>query len=108
LDIVKPVIINLDKPRSLKLTLGGMKRFQQETGKSLLRGFNMSEMDENDLITFIWSCLVWEDKNLSLEDFGYMLDFSRLKEIQGKLAEALTAGMPKSSESPNPQNLSVG
>jgi hypothetical protein len=96
------VTIELDKPRHLKLTLGGMKRFQEVTGKSLLKGFNMAEMSENDLIAFIWACLIWEDKNLSLEDFGFMLDFSRLNEIQGKLAAALTAGIPKSTESPNP------
>lgn len=101
------VTIKLDKERHLKLTLGGMKKFAEVTGKSLLKGFNIGEMDESQLIAFIWACLVWEDKNLTVEDCGYMLDFSQLTEISTKLAEAINAASPKTTTG-NPQNPPIG
>jgi hypothetical protein len=98
----------LDKERHFKLTLGGMKVFQRETGKSLLKGFNIAEMNEAELITFIWACLVWEDKNLSLEDFGYLLDVSQLSEITVKLTAAIETASPKGTANPNPASLPTG
>lgn len=98
--------IVLDKERHLKLTLGGMKAFQEQTGKSLLKGFDMSEMGESDLIALIWACLVWEDKELKVDDVGYMLDIGQIPEISQKLAQAINTSLPdKKSDDPNPQNL---
>ncbi len=96
--------IKLDKERHLKITLGGMQRFQELTGKSLLRGFSLSEMTEKELNTFIWSCLVWEDRKLTVEDLGFLIDFDRLQEISEKLKLMLQSHMPKRevTENPNP------
>ncbi len=90
--VATTVSINLDKERHMRLTLGGMKKFQEVTGKSLLKGFTLENMGEAELTAFIWACLVWEDKTLSLDDLGYMLDFSRLNEIAEKLTKAMNFG----------------
>jgi len=83
--------IKLDKERHLKVTLGGMKRFQEVTGKSLLRGFSLDKMGETEIVAFVWACLVWEDRTLSLEDVGFMVEFDQLDEIWDKLASLLRA-----------------
>jgi hypothetical protein len=99
---IAPVPIVLDKPRNLRMTLGGMKRFQDVTGKSLLKG-EFDSSNESDLIVFVWSCLIWEDKTLSPEDVGYMLDFARLHELTEAIAKAWSISIPKKEgESPNP------
>jgi len=103
--LVKPVSIMLDKERHLKITLGGMKKFQEKTGKNLLKGFNIADMDAGDLAAFVWSCLIWEDPELTLEKCEFMLDFARLTEISNKLAEALNISLPeqKGDAGANPQ-----
>ena len=54
---VNPVTINLDKERHLKFTFGGMKKFEEATGKSFLKGqVDVHNMDVNDVIAFLWSC----------------------------------------------------
>lgn len=106
MNIETPVTIMLDKPRTMRLTLGGMKKFQEVTGKSLLKGFDMSEMDESDLIALIWACLVWEDKELKVDDVGYMLNIGQIPEVTQKLAQAINTSLPdKKDNNPNPQNL---
>jgi len=71
---MEPVTIQLDKERHIKMTLGGMYAFKQKTGKSLLKGFNVADLDEGNLIALVWSCLIWEDPTLTLEACGFMLD----------------------------------
>jgi hypothetical protein len=97
----------LDKERHLRLTLGGMARFQSTTGKSLLKGFNLSDMGESELVAFIWSCLIWEDRKLTVEDVGFMLDFERMNEISEKLSKTLTSSLPKSKDDGNPNALNL-
>jgi len=97
-ELIPLVEIVLDKPRHLKLTLGGMQQFTSLTGKSLLKGFNFSEMNESELIAFIWACLIWEDKKLTAEDVGYLLDVSKLGEVTGKLQQAVSASTPEKKD----------
>ena len=98
MELIPLVEIVLDKPRHLRLTLGGMAKFQTQTGKSLLKGFNFSEMNESELIAFIWACLVWEDKKLTCEDVGYLLDVSKLSDVTGKLQEAISVSTPEKKD----------
>ena len=98
--------IMLDKERHLKLTLGGMKAFEKETGKNLLKGFDLERMDITEITVFIWSCLIWEDKNLTLEELGFLVDFDKLTEISSKLSAKLSKTGQESS--PNSLSLSTG
>ena len=91
-ETIQPITIQLDKERHLKLTLGGMKRFQEETGKSLLKGLDIKSMTEADAIAFIWACLIWEDKDLKVEDVGFMLDPDTYNEIVKKITKSWGKG----------------
>jgi hypothetical protein len=99
-EIIPLVSITLDKERHLKLTLGGMKCFAQATGKSLLKGFSFNDMTEGELIAFIWACLIWEDKKLTCEDVGYLLDISKLAEVTEKLRLAVSVSTPEPDGTP--------
>jgi hypothetical protein len=101
-EIVKPVSINLGgKERRLKLTLGGMKAYFDATGKSILKGeVDFHNMTEKETIAFIWSCLIWEDRKLTLEDVGFLLDFQRIDEITDKLIETALASFPEKKDEP--------
>ena len=79
----KSITVMLDKERHLKLTLGGMKRFREATGVDLLKGGKDLNLfsDEHIIIAFIWACLLPEDRTLTLEDVGYMLNATEIKEL---------------------------
>ena len=101
-EVVPSIEIMLDKPRHLKLTLGGMKRFDEVTGRNLLKGFNLEDMTTGELIAFIWCCLIWEDRKLSLEDIGFLLDITQLPEITEKLRGMVKVSVPGKKEDDAP------
>ena len=85
-----------------------MKKFEEATGKSFLKGqVDVHNMDVNDVIAFLWSCLIWEDRNLKLEDVGYMIDTDNLNDVIVALSKTTTSSVPEKKEgsSPNPQSL---
>jgi hypothetical protein len=96
------VTVILDKERHLKLTLGGMKRFRQETGIDLLKGGNLDSFTEDHITAFIWSCLLHEDRKLTLEDVGYMLNPDNLNAITDAMMKAWKLAMPESEGVPAP------
>lgn len=90
----KPVTVMLDKERHLQLTLGGMKKFREATGFDLLKNDKKLEnFSEDDMIAFFWACLLPEDRELTLEDVGYMLTPSKIKELSEMLIK--TWGLPR-------------
>ena len=105
-EIIAPVAIKLDKERHLRLTLNGMVKFRQETGKDLLKGFDMDEMSADDIRALLWACLVWEDKDLTLEDVGDMIDMQNMPAVIKALASSVFNAFPAQEETsdPNPAN----
>jgi hypothetical protein len=78
------------KDREMRLTIGGMQKFREVTGKSLLKGeVNINELTEKDIITLIWSLMIWEDKNLTVEAVGYMVGAENLATVYEKIGKAL-------------------
>ena len=94
------VTVVLDKERHLRMTLGGMKKFSEVTGKNLLKD-TVNPDNADELIVFIWSCLIWEDRQLTVEDVGYMLDFNRLEELSLAMQAAWKLAKPEGQGSPN-------
>ena len=97
------VTVVLDKERHLKVTLGGMKEFRKATGIDLLKGAKeLTEFTDEQIIAFIWACLLPEDRKLTLEDVGFMLGADKLKGIAEKMIEAWNISMPENEGSPDP------
>ena len=91
------ITLQLDKERHAKLTLGGMKKFQEKTGKSLLKGFSMAELTEDDAIALVWACLVWEDPTLTIETVE-TFDINVISQITSTVT----------GSSPNPESRPTG
>lgn len=107
--IMDEVKIALDKERSLKLTLNAMVKFEEATGKSLLKEADLFKMTATDLRALLWACLLHEDKALTLDQVGDMIDISNINIVAKKLGDAWTAALPESKElSPNAQSRPNG
>jgi hypothetical protein len=96
------VTIVLDKERHLKLTIGGMKKFREATGIDLLKGGNLDNCTEDHITAFFWSCLLHEDRKLTLEDVGYMLNPGNLAVITDAMMKVWKLAMPESEGVPAP------
>lgn len=83
------VLIKLDKERHLLRTLKGMKLFEEKTGKSMLRGFQIEDLTMDDVYALLWSLLIHEDKNLALEKMEELTEHVDAVEIIQKIGEAL-------------------
>lgn len=99
---IKLVTVDLDKPRHLKMTLGAMIAYEQASGKSLLKGFNLKDMNLTEVATLFWACLLHEDRELPYDafvweimDIGTMSKLSMMKAIADCVNES-------ASEKPGP------
>ena len=100
------VPIILDKERHLKLTLGGMQKFREVTGIDLLKGMgDLNTLSDKDMIAFVWACLLPEDRKLTVEDVGYMLNPTKINEITEAMFKVWGLGMPESEGPPDPNSL---
>jgi hypothetical protein len=93
--------VQLDKERHFRLTLGGIAKFKEVTGKNLLKDMNIDDLEEREIIALIWCCLVWEDHALTLEDVSYMVDIHNLGEVTASLVNAIKAET-RAEPNPNP------
>ncbi len=83
------VTIKLDKERHLLRTLRGMKLFEDKTGKSMLRGFDINTLTNDDVIAMLWSLLIHEDKELTIEQVEEMIAHVDAIEVIQKIIETL-------------------
>ena len=88
------ITLQLDKERRAKLTTKGMKAFEDKTGKSLLKGIDISELTPDELTVLIWAYLMWDDPKLTIETCETF-----------DVAEFITALAPSIKQAPvNPTN----
>lgn len=96
---IKPAVtITLDKKRHLLLNINAMVAFEDATGKNMLQGANLDNFSAKDFRALLWACLIHEDRDLTLENVGAMIDTSNMTEVVGKLTEAWNLAMPEAKE----------
>lgn len=84
------ITITLDKPRTLRYGLNALAKIEDITGKSIL-SLDLNKVGIKDLLAIIYGGLYHEDKTLTIEKVGNLVDeYSNLTEIAEKLGEALT------------------
>lgn len=77
------VIINLDKPRSLRFDLNAMAAYEDATGKSAFAiGDNISA---TSIRALLWASLIHDDKTLTLEQVGSLIHTGNMTEITSKI-----------------------
>ncbi|MGG4390487.1 hypothetical protein ABEU97_20345 [Priestia megaterium] len=96
---MKTVEITLDKVRKLAFPLMSLIRLKKEHGIELkdLQDKEKAQ-DIETILTIIWAGLIHEDKELSLEDLGYMIDITELPEISEKLTSIFNEMNAKNSQ----------
>ncbi len=86
----KGITIVLDKPRTLRYGMNALVKIEDITGKSIL-ALDLGKVGVKDLLAIIYGGLYHEDKTLTIEKVGDLIDeYSNLVEIAEKLGEALT------------------
>lgn len=90
---MKTVEITLDKKRVLAYPVYSLIKLKKDHGIELkdLQDKKKAE-DLETILAIVWAGLIHEDKELSMEDLGYMIDVTDLPEISQKISE-IFAGM---------------
>lgn len=95
----KYVEITLDKPRRILFDMNAMCEFEKVTGKNFFEfSSNASKMSASDLRAFLWACLIHEDKNLTIEEVGQMINGENIEAISQSLIKAQVLNTPETSK----------
>ena len=86
----KGVTIILDRPRTLRYGLNALAKVEDITGKNIM-GLDLNNVSIKDLLAIIYAGLYHEDKELTVEKVGDLIDeHSNITEVAEKLGEAFT------------------
>lgn len=94
---MKPsVLINLDKPRNIRLDTNALVKAEEVLKKPLpLIGANCGVRETRALL---WAGLLHEDKYLTLDDVGDLIDICGLECASDKVNEAVSLSIDKGAE----------
>lgn len=85
--MTKKIDITLDKERTLAFPIMSLIRLKKEHGIELKDlADEKKSQDMETILALIWAGLVHEDRDLTLEDVGYMVDITMLPEVSEKLS----------------------
>ena len=86
----KSVTIELDKIRNLRYGMNALVKVEEITGKNITK-LDLSDISMKDLRTILFAGLYHEDKDLTPEKTGNLIDeYGNITEIAAKLGEAFT------------------
>jgi hypothetical protein len=86
--------IELDRERTLIISLNALIQFKAMTGIDLVNSGKGVDFSVEQLRTFLWLALKHEDADLTEEAVGEMIRLDNLNYVTGKLAEAQGNSMP--------------
>lgn len=86
----KLVTVMLDKERTLKFNLNALILAEKITGKKLASlGQDANGFDLEFLRGMLFAGLTHEDKVITLEEVGDMIDMENMEDVTNKLGEAM-------------------
>lgn len=110
----------LGQRKKLEYSFHAIKQFKRLTGKSLFKGFDYSNLEEDDFSALVWAGLIKHDPSLDgdveglgkpsehvqekLKEIDKSLDYQRMIEIMTLITKALGAAQPD----PKAENTSPG
>lgn len=90
----KPVVLDLDKPRTLRYTLNAFAEMEDRYG-SVDETMKMVEGNNIRAIIFmLWCGLMHEDETLTEKQVGNLIDVTELQDISDKMGLAMKGDMP--------------
>lgn len=100
------VPIVLDRPRNLLLSFGGMIALKKKTGKDLFDPKTTEALAKDigmeDMIALTWACLIHEDRDLTLEDVGFLIHIGNIDLIMEALEKVFDLAMPEGGKETAP------
>lgn len=89
---MKPsVLINLDRPRNIRLGTNALVKVEESTGRSLTE--IGSSFGIKEIRVVLWAGLIHEDKELTLDAVGDLIDDAGFDYVADKVGEALNLAM---------------
>lgn len=86
----KGITIELDKPRTLRYGMNALAKIEDITKKPIVN-IDLNNIGIRDLLAIIYAGLYHEDKSLTLEKVGDLVDeYSTMNDIAEKVGEAFT------------------
>lgn len=86
----KGITIELDKPRTLRYGMNALAKIEDITKKSIVN-IDLNNIGIRDLLAIIYAGLYHEDKTLTIEEVGNLIDeYSNMNDIAEKVGEAFT------------------
>lgn len=86
----KSVTIELDKARNLRYGMNALVKIEELTGKPITK-LDLESISMKDLRIIVYAGLCHEDKDLTLEGVGELIDnYSDITQVANKIAEAFT------------------
>ena len=89
------ITIELDRPRTLRYGINALAKVEDLTGKSVM-ALDLSNVGIKDLLVIIYAGLYHEDKTLTVEAVGDLIDeYSDINTVADKVGKALTLAFGK-------------
>lgn len=88
------VEIKLDKLRRLRYTMNALAEIENKLGMPVSE-LDSAKLGVKEVRTILWAGLIHEDKDLTEEQVGDMVDLDNFEEVQKKIAEAFEAATRK-------------
>jgi len=97
---MKPsILITLDKPRNIRLNTNALVKVEEVLGRPI-SDFGAS-FGIKEIRAMLWAGLLHEDKSLSLDTAGDLIDEAGFEYVAEKVGEAINIAMGKTEE-PDP------
>jgi hypothetical protein len=100
--LVKPIPIELDKPRALLYDFNALAEFEDATGWSIGEALIGHGDSAKMLRALLWCGLLHETPNLTIEEVGSWLDLKSFGDIRSKIDKAVAAALPRTEDLPDP------
>lgn len=91
----KPVKVMLDRERTLRYTLNALALIEDRCGDIQKAAAEAQSGKVSVIRTVLWAGLVHEDKDLTEEQVGDMVDVADLERVAKAVGEAFGAAMPE-------------
>jgi len=87
--------LQLDKERHLKFDLNAFAEFEDIYGDINTAFEAMQKGSVKAIRAMLWAGLVHEDKTLTIEQVGSMIDMSNINEVVGAISKAISEALPQ-------------
>ena len=97
---VRPIVIQLDKPRTLMFDLNAFEELEElyDDLNTAFEAFQGKGSKIKHLKNFLYAGLVHEDENLTPKAVGKLLGYNNLTEVTDQIFQALTGVLPEKEE----------